>query len=215
MKQNRGENMKKDVWEEQDFYLNCLKNIVKTKDGKYELQPVYELVGDKILETEENKNNPTSKNDKQCCLCIYHDICNNCLMRTKLERLPKYQYIPDHYQNKCDAYTPIHALSVISSKDEMIDFIEKVENFFRCPEDYESYFGICRNYNEETGEVLETTREYYNRGGKFNNIPDIYPCVVYFPYGDISNSSYTTTDFQWIYIGDNSIERRAYVWMNI
>lgn len=184
-----------------DFYIHDLKNIVKTDKG-YKLQNVYAIENNCIVETKENKNNPTNKSDHNCYVCIYHDSCNNCLMRTKLENLHKNHCIPIHCQNKCDAYTPISALNIISSKDEMVNFIEKAENFFDCPENYENYFGFNRNWDEETGEILETTREYYNRGGMFKNIPDKYPSVIYFPYGDISNDSYRATDFKWIYIGD-------------
>lgn len=180
-----------------DFYIHDLKNIVKIDEG-YKLQNVYTIENNYIVRTKEDIDNPTDKDSHNCYVCIYHDACNNCLMRTKLENLSKIHFIPDHYQNKCDAYTPIHALSIINSKDEMIDFIEKVENFFGCPEDYEDYFGMDRNWDENTYEALETIREYYNRGGEFTNIPDKYPSVIYFPYGDVSNDSYTTTDFQWI-----------------
>ena len=62
----------------------------------------------------------------------------------------------------------------------MVDFIEKTKSFFECPEKYESYFGFERRWDEETGEILETTKEYYDRDGKFNNIPDKFPCVIYF-----------------------------------
>ena len=184
-----------------DFMIHDLKNIVKTDKG-YKLQDVYTVKNNCIVSTEENKNNPVDKNDHNCYICIYHDSCDNCLMRTRLENLPKNQYIPDHYQNKCDAYSPIGALNIIRSKDEMINFVEKTENFFSCPEDYEIYFGFERNCDEETGKIMESVREYYNRGGEFTNIPNKYPCVVYFPYGDISNDSYNQTELQWIYIGD-------------
>lgn len=196
--------MKKDAWDEstQDFYLNCLRNIVKTEDGTYNLQPVYKLVGDEILETEENKNNPTNnEHTKNCYVCIYHDTCDNCLIRTRLENLPYGYYVDKSFQNKCDAYTPIGSLNIISSKDEMIDFIEKVEHFFNSSEEYEWYFEFSRNYDEESDTYLETVREYYERGGVFKNIPDKYPVVIYFPYGDVSNDDYKYTDFQWIYIG--------------
>lgn len=197
--------MKKDVWneEQQDFYLHRFRNIVRTEDNNYELQPVYKLVGDEILETEENKNNPTNAWSKNCYICIYHDTCDNCLMRAKLENIPEGYMIFDHWQNKCDAYTPIDALTIIHNKKEMIQFIENTEYFFSCPEDYESYFGFERKWNEETGKILESVRGYYNRGGGFKNIPDKYPVVLYFPYVDVSNNDYKHTDLQWIYIGMN------------
>ena len=67
----------------------------------------------------------------------------------------------------CDAYTPVYPLTVVKSADDMIRFIERTENFFKCVEDYELYYGFERKWNEETGETLESVREYYNRRGKF------------------------------------------------
>ena len=84
----------------------------------------------------------------------------------------------------------------------MIRFIERTENFFKCVEDYELYYGFERKWNEETGETLETVREYYNRSGKFENIPDKYPCVIYFSYADLDNESYEKDKLKWIYIGE-------------
>ena len=84
----------------------------------------------------------------------------------------------------------------------MIQFIEKSENFFSCPEDYESYFGFERRWNEETGEILESTREYYNRDGEFKDIPDKYPCVVYFGIVDYDGGRMYDEKLDWIYIGD-------------
>ena len=81
-------------------------------------------------------------------------------------------------------------MTMIRSKDEMIKFIEQTENFFGCPEDYERFYGLERRWDEETGKIQETTREYYNRGGCFKNIPDKYPCVIYFPYAMETRSMY-------------------------
>ena len=200
--------MKQGVWRKdvEDFYLNDYRNIVKTSD-RYELQKVYELVGDEILETEENKNNPNNnERTKDCQICVHHFGSGRnqyCLIRKELENLPSNCLVYCHFQNKCDAYTPIDALTIINSKEEMVDFICKTDNFFSCPEDYEYFYGFERNWDEETGDILETTMDYFDRGGKFTNIPDKYPCVIYFPYADLSNDSWDRTDFQWIYIGED------------
>lgn len=92
-------------------------------------------------------------------------------------------------------------MSVLKTKDnkEMIIFIEMVEKYFDCPESFEDYFGFIPNINDSTGEVLETVKEYYDRGGEFNNIPDKYPCVIYFPIGNIDIHK----KLKWIYIGEN------------
>lgn len=83
----------------------------------------------------------------------------------------------------------------------MIDFVEKAEHFFNCPEAYESYFGFERKWDEETGEILETTREYYGRGGRFINIPDKFPCVIYFGVVDFGGGRMRNEKLNWIYIG--------------
>ena len=88
-----------------------------------------------------------------------------------------------------------------SVRGTICDFDEKTENFFSSPEAYEEYYGFQRNWNEETGEILESVREYYNRGGKFTELPEKYPCVVYFSYCDIDNMSYKQDGLKWIYIG--------------
>ena len=83
----------------------------------------------------------------------------------------------------------------------MVRFIEKTENFFGCPEDYESYYGFERIWDEEgDGSVLESTREYYDRGGNFTNIPDKYPCAIYF--GKIDEDCIRSDQLKWIYIGE-------------
>ena len=83
----------------------------------------------------------------------------------------------------------------------MIEFVEKTENFFNCPEGYESYFGFERKWDEGSGEILETTKEYYDRGGRFTNIPDKYPCVIYFGIVDFDGGRMRNEKLDWIYIG--------------
>ena len=68
---------------------------------------------------------------------------------------------------------------------------------------YESYFGFERKWNEETGQILETTREYYDRGGKFTNIPDKYPCVIYFGVVDFEATMPNKERLEWTYIGEH------------
>ena len=82
----------------------------------------------------------------------------------------------------------------------MVKFIEMVKNRFKCPEDCEKYFGFSPNVDDDTGKVLETIREYYKRGGKFTNIPNKYPCVIYFPIDNIIN---IRKKLEWIYIGES------------
>lgn len=185
-----------------NFYLNTLRSIVKTDDG-YCLQKVYdEDENGKMIQTEEDKNNP-NKNyfSKNCYRCL-HSSDENCLLRAKLENLPENHIIPCHWTANCDAYSPVYPLNIIRSKNEMIQFVEKVKNLFECPEDYENYFGFERKWDEETGEILETIREYYDRGSCFRNIPDKFPCVIYFGVVDFDGERMNDDKLDWIYIGE-------------
>jgi hypothetical protein len=185
-----------------DFYLDTIRSIVKTEDGYY-LQKVYdEDENGKMIHTEGYNNNP-NKNyfSKNCHRCL-HSSNEDCLLRTKLENLPEHHFIPCYWIANCDAYSPVFPLNIIKSKEEMIGFIEKVQNFFGSTEDFEWYFGLERKWDEETGEVLETVREYYNRGGEFKDIPDKFPCVVYFGIVDFNAERPNDEKLDWIYIGD-------------
>ena len=181
-----------------DFFLNTYRNIVKTDDG-FCLEKDYEELENGKLRFK-SKDNPSNKD---CRRCLY-SMGEDCLMRTKIENLPLNHYVPCHYIGNCDAYSPIFPLNIISSENEIISFIEKTENFFGCVEDYESYFGFERKWDEETGEVLETVREYYNRGGNFAYIPDKFPCVIYFGVVDFDGARNNDEKLDWIYIGDNA-----------
>lgn len=184
-------------------YMLGLRNIVKTEDG-YILQKAYEENEDgEIIETQENKNNENPNGFfKNCYLCV-HNRGKDCLLRTKLENVPHGHYYPNYYTYKCDAYEPVDQLNLIHDEEEMIRFIEKTENFFSL-ENYESYYGFERLWDEETGDILETVREYYNRGGKFKNIPTKYPAVIFFGLADIDEEYVCHPDsiLKWIYVGD-------------
>ena len=88
----------------------------------------------------------------------------------------------------------------------MIEFVENTENFFNCPEEYEDYFGIERKWDEGSGDILETTREYYDRGGRFTNIPDKFPCVIYFGIVDFNAERPNIEKLDWMYMGDKTYE---------
>lgn len=183
-----------------DYFLNQYRNIVKTDKGYY-LQKVYEEdENENIKQTSDSERNPNNNQfSKNCYRCIYSNN-ENCLLRTKLEKCSKNNYIPFGWVANCDAYSPVYPLNIIKSKNEMIEFIEKAEHFFDCQEEYETYFGFERKWDEETGEILETTREYYDRGGSFVNIPDKFPCVIYFGVVDFDGIRPNVEKLNWIYI---------------
>ena len=189
-----------------DFLLNLYKDIVRTEDG-YRLQKTWEEdENGKLQKTSEHKNNQNQNElTKSCARCIHYiELCgtNKCVIRTSLENCPANSFIPSSWVANCDAYEPVFPLNIIKSEKEMVDFIEKVHNFFGCPEDYEAYFGFERNWDEATGDILETVREYYARGGKFKDIPDKYPCVVYFGVADFDGMRGRDEKLDWIYIGE-------------
>lgn len=179
------------------FCLNLCKSILKTDDG-------YKLINEYIEDKNGNIRwtpNEIVNRQKDCRRCLY-SLSKDCLFRTKLENLPKNHYIPCHWTGGCDAYLPVYPLNIIKSEDDMMGFIEKVQNLFECIEDYEAYFGFNRRWDEETGEVLETVREYYDRGGEFKDIPNKYPCVIYFGLVDFDGERNNDEKLDWIYIGE-------------
>lgn len=194
------------LYDDKDFYLNLSKNIIKTEKG-YELQNAYiEVTGNDGNKTIKATN--TSDFEHNCSICIYSEIvphyATGCKLRKKLENLlPGQGFIPSSWVNRCEAYTSVTPLTIIKSEEEMIQFIENTEDLFGCPEEYESFYGFERKWDEDgTGEILETTREYYNRGGKFSEIPDRYPCVIYFAKADQDNYCHNMNKLHWIYIRD-------------
>lgn len=186
-----------------DYFLNLHRDIVK-KDDVYCLQKVYEEDENRdIRQTNESKSNKNQNQfSKNCYRCTYSNN-ESCLLRSKLEGCSENNFIPCHYTGNCDAYSPIYPLNIIKSENEMIDFIERTKGFFKCPEEYEAYFGFERKWDEGTGEILETTKEYYNRCGKFDNIPDKFPCVIYFGIVDFDGGRMHDEKLDWIYIGED------------
>lgn len=175
--------------ENKKFFINKFKNIIMTNDI-YRLQDVfrsYEKDQNILIETRENHKNKTdnglfSAKEKDCTLCI-HCMGYYCNILDELFTMPENCHKRITMVNNCDAYYPLDHLNIIKSKDEMIKFIELTENFFSSEEDYEEYYGFARRFDEETGKIIETVREYYLRGGNFENIPNKFPCVIYFDYG--------------------------------
>lgn len=185
------------------FLLDYYKSIVKVNDG-YVLERVFEEdEHGNLLRTKEDIANKTQNQFSKNCYRCLHVYGENCLLRTKLEGCEEHHYIPFTRVANCDAYSPVFPLNIIHTKEEMINFISKVNCFFDSKEDYEWYFGFERKWDEDTGDILETVQEYYNRGGEFKNIPDKYPCVIYFGLMDFDCIRSKNEDkLQWIYIGD-------------
>lgn len=102
--------------------------------------------------------------------------------------------------DECDNESFASPLKIIRSESDMVDFVDRVKDMFDCPESYEYYFGFERKWDDETGEILETAKEYYDRGGIFSNIPEKYPCVIYFGMADFEYGM-NIRKLHWIFIG--------------
>ena len=187
---------------DKDFYLNLYKDIVRAGD-KYELRAVYEEdENGKLRRTSCHKLNPNQNRDSKNCYCCVHCYSDNCTLRARLEYPGQNVIIPFEWIANCDAYSPVSPMKIIRSERDMISFISEVENFFGCPEEYEAYFGFERKWDEGTGDILESTMEYYERGGKFSEIPTNYPVVIYFGVVDFDGGRSRDDKLNWIYIGD-------------
>lgn len=175
--------------------LLSLHNIIKNEDG-YKLQNNYYKDGDRINAVISFEN----RDCHNCFACSHFNSVNaydgHCDIYDSLLNLQEHHFAFTSAVINCAAYdeNKVEQMNVINSLDDMITFIEKTKNFFGCSENYESYFGFERNWDEETGDILETVREYHNRGGKFTNIPTEYPCVIRF---DLNCED----ELEWIYIG--------------
>lgn len=171
-----------------------LYNIIKT-DGEYALQNNYYIDNERVVPVIPHKN----RDDHNCELCSHFTRLDgydgSCDIFNALLDLPKHSFAWTSSVINCMAYedNKIEKMNIIKSLDDMITFIEKTKNFFSSPEKYEEYYGFERNWNEDTGEILESVREYYHRGGTFANIPKSYPCVIRFDWN-------CEDDLEWISI---------------
>lgn len=187
-----------------NFLLKQYKDIVRNDDGSFRLAhrciPCDNNSYVRFVDTGVHNHNEL-EHECYCYRCKYCELnhpFNICSMRTNLENIQSNITFPTHYVANCDAYDPIECLNIIHDMNEMVDFMEMVEKYFDCHESLEEYFGFTPNANDDTGKVLETIREYHERGGEFTNIPDKYPCVIYFPIDDID----IRKKLEWIYIGE-------------
>lgn len=169
-------------------WLKKKKDIIKTDSG-YELQDSFKEVDGKFVLVHEEEIECQLLNKCIWCYNAYYkrignfssDSCH-CKIFDELFGVEPYTRECNHLIEYCQAFDEAKKLNIISSMDDMVMFINKSETMFKCPEDFEMYWGFERNWNEDTGDILETTEEYYKRGGKFENIPNEFPCAIYFDW---------------------------------
>ena len=68
----------------------------------------------------------------------------------------------------------------VKSHEDFVNFVISVEDNFDCPEEFERCFGFERKFDENSGEILESVKEYNERKGFFGHEPLSYPSVIYF-----------------------------------
>lgn len=186
------------------FLVNGYRDIVKNEDGTYRLEPIYELDENNKLKFTGRKAHNDNEFNKRCWRCVHHFESNrnpDCLLRTKIDSLPKNIHSRCSSVANCDGEDVIKPFCIIHSIDEMVNYIERAECMFLDPDGYEDYFGIKRTLNKED-EYAETVREYYDRGGEFEKIPDKYPSVIFFDLAMSGIDIYDHYGLEWIYIGE-------------
>lgn len=169
---------------------NIVKNkydIIKTDNG-YELQNAFKEVDGKFIRVHKEERKDQLLNKCMYCYNSYYkqkgfmnDSCH-CYVFDELYETEQMTIECSRVIEYCEAFDEAFKLNIISSMDDMVSFINKSETMFNCTEDFEMYWGFERNWNEDTGDILETTEEYYKRGGEFENIPDEFPCAIYFDW---------------------------------
>ena len=181
------------------YYISQTKNILKGKEG-YHIESVFEPDGENYVVKNGEIDVDVLSNvvGSRCYNCSHACEFHHSLHCDIIHRILGCEWYSlatrCNKVYKCEAYDEVCRINCIVSEQEMVDFISKTENFFQCPEDYEAYFGFERQFDEETGEVLETTQEYYKRGGKFKNIPTNYPVIVVFDYNVKQNLLWESVD---------------------
>lgn len=197
MKHKAFEEFKKELDEEnRKFMLTQLKNIVVGEDGEYRLQNNYYL-------DEYGKMHDVVPYDKKkpCWMCWngrqFYNNNINCRIFNSLNGIDENEnrFIDsESHVVECAAFCKTEKLNIVRSMDDMIEFVKRVESFWRGSYGFDDYFGLDMKH-DECGNLVETIDEYFARGGKSSVIPDKYPAVVSF---DLNCEE----PLEWIYIHD-------------
>lgn len=67
----------------------------------------------------------------------------------------------------------------INNYNEYKELLEYLSDCFDCNEDWEYFFGFKLKWDENTGNVLETLKEYK---GEIEYCPERFPCIVYYTF---------------------------------
>lgn len=62
---------------------------------------------------------------------------------------------------------------------DFLAFVEDCQHLFGNVEEWEDFFGFGMKYDEETGEPLETFKDFIDRNGHIVEEPDSYPAIAF------------------------------------
>ena len=64
----------------------------------------------------------------------------------------------------------------VNNREEFVAFVISTEKYFDDNETIEVTFGFSRDFDEETGELLESLEDYCKNKNHFDYEPTSYPC---------------------------------------
>lgn len=160
--------------------LNCLFNIIKDENGNFRIEHNYYLdENGKLAWHYDFDEWYDKKNCFGCRFCYIHGHHVHC---TKAWELFGYNRICNIV--RCDAEDIVEPLTLIKSQAEMIEYFDRIFNYFGYVDDWARYCGIdvSQYYDDETGEELEvpTAKKHFENGGTIKKLPDKYPVVVWY-----------------------------------
>ena len=94
---------------------------------------------------------------------------------------------------------------IVNNLQEYKKFIQEVEDKFDCVEQWQNFFGFELDWNEETGEVLETIEEYK---GEISYKPNEFPAIIYSLFEVVKDYRVGDMDIRVVdFISINEIEK--------
>lgn len=208
------------------FFGEVCKDIIKNEDGSgYHFEKSAWIENDRLKSY--HSMNDFFMNDTQlhdCSLCRHSSSAGegllgrkyNCEIASELHReepevieyckknnlRPTQLSVPCHWIIKCDAHEEVHELTFIRNMKEMIDFMYATFNMLDGWDGVCAYYGFEIPYDWDNNEPLCTIYDYYENGGKFENVPteEEFPCVIYFDY----NTNYMHDNLKWLCVKNYS-----------
>lgn len=78
-------------------------------------------------------------------------------------------------------YKKINNFYRFCNRSDFIQFVNDTKEDFDCEESWEYNFGFQLNWDEDTGEILETLDEWLqDKNNRMKYEPESYPCTCYY-----------------------------------